>query len=103
SVRHGGEREVDDRGRPPPVPGNRSCRQGVGRVRLHPGAVVRGSLERDDFSSSRHPALGFWWSMMFSENRLPPPPSRGRAFRHHALTAIRLKIFRRTSGLIASE
>jgi hypothetical protein len=27
--------------------------------------------ERDDFSSSRHRALGFWWSMIFSENRHP--------------------------------
>jgi hypothetical protein len=29
------------------------------------------ALERDDFSSSRHPALAFWWSMIFSENRYP--------------------------------
>jgi hypothetical protein len=28
-------------------------------------------LERDDFSSSRHPALIFWWSMISSENRYP--------------------------------
>jgi hypothetical protein len=28
-------------------------------------------LKRDDFSSNRHPALGYWWSMMFSENRYP--------------------------------
>jgi hypothetical protein len=27
--------------------------------------------KRDDFSSNRHPALGYWWSMMFSENRYP--------------------------------
>jgi len=26
-------------------------------------------LEQDDFSSNRHPALGFRWSMIFSENR----------------------------------
>ena len=26
-------------------------------------------LKRDDFSSNRHPALGYWWSMIFSENR----------------------------------
>ena len=26
-------------------------------------------LKRDDFSSNRHPALGYWWSMVFSENR----------------------------------
>ena len=29
------------------------------------------SLERDDFSSNRDPALGYCWSMMFSENRYP--------------------------------
>ena len=28
-------------------------------------------LERDDFSSNRHPALDYWWSMIFSENRCP--------------------------------
>jgi len=28
-------------------------------------------LERDDFSSNRHPALGYCWSMIFSENRYP--------------------------------
>ena len=26
-------------------------------------------LKRDDFSSNRHLALGYWWSMIFSENR----------------------------------
>ena len=29
------------------------------------------ALERDDFSSNRHPALAFWWSMIFSENPCP--------------------------------
>jgi hypothetical protein len=29
------------------------------------------SLERDDFSSNRHPALAYCWSMIFSENRYP--------------------------------
>jgi hypothetical protein len=29
-------------------------------------------LERDDFSSNRHLALAYWWSMIFSENRYPP-------------------------------
>jgi hypothetical protein len=29
------------------------------------------SLERDDFSSNRYPALGYWWSMILSENRYP--------------------------------
>src|SRR6516164_9554362 len=28
-------------------------------------------LERDDLSSIRHPALRYWWSMIFSENRYP--------------------------------
>src|SRR6266478_8093391 len=28
-------------------------------------------LERDDFSSNRHPALAYCWSMIFSENRFP--------------------------------
>src|SRR5215831_11426119 len=31
------------------------------------GEVSR--LRRDDFSSNRHPALGYWWSMIVSENR----------------------------------
>jgi hypothetical protein len=26
-------------------------------------------LERDDFGFARHHALGYWWSMIFSENR----------------------------------
>jgi hypothetical protein len=29
------------------------------------------NLERDDFSSSRHPAQSFCLSMIFSENRYP--------------------------------
>ena len=29
------------------------------------------ALERDDFSSNRHPALAFCFSMIFSENRFP--------------------------------
>jgi hypothetical protein len=28
-------------------------------------------LERDDFSSNRHPPLPYCWSMIFSENRYP--------------------------------
>jgi hypothetical protein len=28
-------------------------------------------MERDDFTFVRHPAPGFWWSMIFSENRYP--------------------------------
>jgi hypothetical protein len=30
-----------------------------------------GGLERDDFSSNRHLALRYCWSMIFSENRYP--------------------------------
>jgi len=30
-----------------------------------------GRLKRDGFSSNRHPALAYSWSMMFSENRYP--------------------------------
>jgi hypothetical protein len=32
---------------------------------------ARGGLKRDDFSSIRHPALAYWRSMIFSENRNP--------------------------------
>jgi hypothetical protein len=38
----------------------RSIRQGPDR-----------HLKRDDDSSNRHPALAYWWSMIFSENRCP--------------------------------
>jgi hypothetical protein len=34
-------------------------------------ALRYGWLKRDDFSSNRHPALGYCWSMIFSENRYP--------------------------------
>ena len=30
-----------------------------------------GVPKQDDFSSNRHPALGYRWSMIFSENRCP--------------------------------
>src|SRR6266853_1339919 len=47
------------------------------------------SLERDDFSSNRHPALSFCLSMIFSENRYPPSGrARGHAFPDHALAAL---------------
>jgi len=36
----------------------------------HAGFFPR-RLERDDFSSNRHPALSFCLSMIFSENRYP--------------------------------
>src|SRR5262249_26837341 len=38
------------------------------------------SLERDDDSSNRHPALAFWWSMILSENRYPPRIKSGAGF-----------------------
>src|SRR5262245_19642516 len=37
-------------------------------------------LARDDFSSNRHPALAFWWSMIFSENRGPARIKSGPGF-----------------------
>src|SRR6516225_4167121 len=45
------------------------------------------NMARDDLSSHRHPALHYWWSMIFSENRHPPSPSQGHAFRDHALVS----------------
>ena len=58
-----------------PVPGARKCHDACGgcprsRCRI---AVPdqRGPLERDDFSSNRHHALSYYWSMIFSENRFP--------------------------------
>src|SRR5262245_43698522 len=44
---------------------------------------ARGSpigLARDDLSSSRHPALAYCWSMIFSENRCPPRIRSGAGF-----------------------
>jgi len=38
---------------------------------LHDSQQTQGGLERDDFSSNRHPALSFCLSMIFSENRYP--------------------------------
>src|SRR5262249_54079873 len=35
------------------------------------GGPKRAWLERDDFSSNRHLALIYCWSMIFSENRYP--------------------------------
>jgi hypothetical protein len=39
----------------------------LGRIRGNRSAA----LERDDFSSNRHPALSFCLSMIFSENQYP--------------------------------
>jgi hypothetical protein len=39
----------------------------TGRVNL----ATTPTLERDDFTSIRHHALPYWWSMIFSENRYP--------------------------------
>src|ERR1700730_18751264 len=36
--------------------------------------------KRDGFSSNRHPALAYCWSMMFSENRYPPRIASGAGF-----------------------
>jgi hypothetical protein len=45
----------------------------------------RALLERDDFSSNRHHALTYSWSMIFSEKPVPTPHRvRGRLFRDHA-------------------
>jgi hypothetical protein len=41
--------------------------EGCCSIQLSYGAVQK----RDGFSSNRHPALGYFWSMMFSENRYP--------------------------------
>jgi hypothetical protein len=51
-------------------------------VRIDPvaPAAMIGALKRHDFSSSRHPALGYPWSMMFSENRYPPRIESGAGF-----------------------
>jgi len=37
-------------------------------------------LERDDFSSNRHLALSYGWSMIFSENRCPARIKSGPGF-----------------------
>jgi hypothetical protein len=36
-----------------------------------PEQIRTGTLERDDLSSNRHPALVYCLSMIFSENRFP--------------------------------
>jgi hypothetical protein len=42
--------------------------------------VTASRLERDDFSSNRPPALAYWRSMIFSENRHPPRIKSGAGF-----------------------
>ena len=44
------------------------------------GAWAYCSLKRDDFSSIRHRALAYCWSMIFSENRYPPRIKSGAGF-----------------------
>jgi hypothetical protein len=39
------------------------------RVQALAGSILQLPLERDDFSSNRHPALASYLSMIFSENR----------------------------------
>jgi uncharacterized protein YjiS (DUF1127 family) len=43
----------------------------------HVWAVPKALPERDDFSSIRHPAFAYWWSMIFSENPSPTLPCAG--------------------------
>jgi ABC-type Fe3+ transport system substrate-binding protein len=51
-------------------------------------AWLRWTLERDDFSSIRHPALASSWSVSFFRKPLSTPDQvRGRRFRAHALAA----------------
>src|SRR5215211_6582249 len=50
------------------APFDHACSQN-GEPDTHVAATC--DLERDDFSSNRHPALGYCWSMIFSENRYP--------------------------------
>ena len=58
------------------------------------GSFFRRALERDDFSSIRHPALAYWCSiiprvepegMLFPKSGPSPDQVRGRLFRDHAL------------------
>src|SRR5437870_11292777 len=56
-------------------------------------ALRRFALERDDFSSNRHPALAYWWSMIFirtpvSTFRDHALPARGAALRYHLDDAV---------------
>src|SRR5215211_8034139 len=44
-----------------------------------PQSRAASRLERD-FSSNRHPALGYCWSMIFSENRYPAQIKSGPSF-----------------------
>ncbi len=68
--RHGLHARVDDRAhdarRPRAVDRRRRDRGDAGG-----GGEAAAALERDDFSSNRHPAPAYWWSMIFSENRCP--------------------------------
>jgi len=41
------------------------------RAWCHRSRTSEVALERDDFSFAHHPALAYWWSMIFSENRYP--------------------------------
>src|SRR5215471_15791279 len=53
-------------------------------ARMYP--VPTAPLEQDDFSSNRHLALSFWWSMIFFRKPVSTPvQGRGRLFRDHAL------------------
>ena len=55
------------------------------RDQTPPHEPQRRVLERDDFSSNRHLALAYWWSMIFSGKPVSTPDQvRGRHFRDHA-------------------
>src|SRR5712672_1000410 len=51
--------------------GASSNTSGVSCRRAGDGFLRARLLGRDDFSSNRHPALAYCWSMIFSENRYP--------------------------------
>src|SRR5262249_59928469 len=59
--RHRARGRAGNRGGPPRKP----------REQTQPGGSTDRTLERDDFSSNCHPALAYWWSMIFSENWCP--------------------------------
>src|SRR5262249_21907477 len=53
-------------------------------------------LERDDFSSNRHPALAFWWSMIFFRKPVP-------TCRDHALNVPRIWRGSRLRAVVALD
>src|SRR5262249_4433003 len=47
------------------------AKAGEGMTGVNYKEIGQRALERDDFSSNRHHALTYSWSMIFSENRFP--------------------------------